>query len=1017
MATKKKLPSLQATPLEVATVKKKKLSTKTSKSSGLSAPVSKRKTPLKEPLENTDLAFPIVGVGASAGGLEAFSKLLQSLHPKTGMAYVLVQHLDPHHASALTELLSRETIMPVAEVEDGTVIAPDHVYVIPPNANLAILHGILHLMPRSQNRGQHLSIDYFFRSLAEDQGGNAIGVILSGTASDGVLGLKAIKAEGGITFSQDEQSAKYDGMPHSAISAGCVDFILPPEKIAKELMRIARHPYVSHIKGIDSLEILPQGDEELNKIYILLRRHTGVDFTYYKQTTIHRRIRRRMLLHKLDKLSDFVRYMQENPAEVDALYHDMLINVTSFFRDPELFEQLKEVVFPAIASKDRLVEMAIRIWVPGCSTGEEPYSIAMALLEFLGDSASFAQIQIFATDIDDIALEKARAGVYSEAIVQDVSAARLRRFFTQVESGYLINKSIRDMCLFAKQNMVKDPPFSKLDMVSCRNLLIYLGQLLQKKALSLFHYSLKPTGFLVLGTAETIGDSADLFRLVENKHKIYAKKSVGSPLHYDFSMPAPQGVMPAAETRNIEPVYSWAANEIQMSVDRMIMERYGPTGVIVNDDMEILQFRGHTGNYLEPAPGQASLSLLKMAREGLLPDLHSALTQAIKENAQVRKEGVRIKRGPVECKVNIEVFPFKATASNGRYYLVVFQEVPEEKIDKTVSKAKSTKSSAVADQQKDEMERELTATKAYLQSVIEQQESTNEELRSANEEIQSSNEELQSINEELETAKEELQSVNEELATVNEELESRNLELGLVNDDLNNLITSINIPIVIVGRDFRIRRFSPFAEKVLNLIASDIGRPIGNIKPNFAGLNLEQVVADVIDSVSPREITLQDVDGHWFAVRIRPYKTMDNKIDGAIITFIDVDEMKRGYELATEARDFSEAVVSAMRHPLLVLDKDMRVVSASTAYYETFKVLPKDTVGNLLYHLGNGQWGVPKLRTALENVVEKNAFFDNFTLEHKFEHVGVQKVSISGRLIATGDKRPPLVLMQIEVAQ
>ncbi len=1016
MATKKKLPSLQTAPLDTAAAKKKKLIAKTSKNAGPAAPVSKRKSVLKERVENKVVTFPIVGVGASAGGLEAFSKLLQNLHPKTGMAYVLVQHLDPHHASALTELLSRETIMPVREIEDGMVIAPDHVYVIPPNTNLAILHGILHLMPRFQSRGQHLSIDYFFRSLAEDQGSKAIGVILSGTASDGVLGLKAIKAEGGITFSQDEQSAKYDGMPHSAIVAGCVDYILPPEKIANELMRIARHPYVSHIKGTDSHEMLPQGGEELNKIFILLRRQTGVDFTYYKQTTIHRRIRRRMFLHKLEKLSDFVRYLQENPAEVDALYHDMLINVTSFFRDPDLFEQLKEGVFPAIASKDRLVETAIRIWVPGCSTGEEPYSIAMALLEFLGDSANFAQIQIFATDIDDIALERARAGVYSEAIAQDVSAERLRRFFTKVESGYLINKSIRDMCLFAKQNMVKDPPFSKLDMVSCRNLLIYLGQLLQKKALSLFHCALKPTGFLVLGTAETIGDSADLFRLVENKHKIYAKKSVGSPLHYDFSMPALQGVIPVAETRNVEPVSTWAADEIQISVDRMIMERYGPTGVIVNDDMNILQFRGHTGDYLEPAPGQASLSLLKMAREGLLPDLHSALTKAMKENIQVRKEGVRIKRGNTECKVNIEVFPFKATVGVGRYYLVVFQEVPVIKAEKVATKGKSTKSSAEANQQKDEMERELAATKTYLQSVIEQQESTNEELRSANEEIQSSNEELQSINEELETAKEELQSVNEELATVNEELESRNLELGLVNDDLNNLVTSINIPIVIVGRDFRIRRFSPFAEKVLNLIASDIGRSIGNIKPNFSSLNLEHIVAEVIDSVNPREVILQDNDGHWLAARIRPYKTMENKIDGAIITFIDIDEMKRGNELATEARDFSEAVISAMRHPLLVLDKDMRVVSASAAYYELFKVIPKDTVGNLLYHLGNGQWGVPKLRAALEDVVKKNAFFDDFKLEHKFEHVGLQKVSISGRLIATGDKRPRLVLMQIEVA-
>lgn len=909
----------------------------------------------------TDVTFPIVGVGASAGGLEAFSKLLQSLQPDTGMAFVLVQHLDPNHPSALTELLSREVSMPVTEAGEGMVIMPNRVYVIPPNANLALLHGILHLMPRSQERGQHLSIDYFFRSLAEDQGGNAIGVILSGTASDGVMGLKAIKSEGGITFSQDEKSAKYDGMPHSAIAAGCVDFILPPDKIAQELMRIARHPNVAHAKGAEPIGLLPQSEDALNKIFILLRRQSGVDFTYYKQTTIQRRIQRRMLLHRLDRLSDFVRYLQENPEEVSALYHDILINVTSFFRDPEIFDALKEKVFPAMVHKDRTVETPLRIWVPGCATGEEPYSIAIALLEYLGDTASNVAIQIFATDIDDEALEKARNGIYPLAIEQDVSQERLLRYFVKMEAGYQISKHIRDMCLFARQNVIKDPPFSKLDLVSCRNLLIYLGPLLQKKVLSLFHYALKPTGFVLLGTAETIGEFADLYRLVDQKCKIYGKKSIATPLQMDFSMPPVAGEMVApSTTMGGEMAVNWAAKDLQKEVDRVIMSRYGPSGVIVNDQMDILQFRGHTGAYLEPALGEASLNLLKMAREDLLPDLHVALTKAIKDGTHERKQGVRIKRADHEIKINLEVIPVKEPAGPGRFYLVVFQDVAEAKPIKHGAKGKLTGITEAGAKRVAELEQELSATKEYLQSVIEQQEGSNEELRSASEEIQSSNEELQSINEELETAKEELQSVNEELQSVNEELEARNLELSVVNNDLNNLVNSVNIPIVIVGCDLRIRRFSPQAEKTLNLIAGDLGRPIGNIKPNIQGVNLEHLVEEVIDTVTSREMEVQDNDGYW-------------------------------------------------------LDENLRVVSASAAYFDIFKVTSKETIGNLLYRLGNGQWGVPKLRAMLEDVLLKQAIFDGFELEHAFETIGVKKVCVSGRQIPAGVNRPVLVLMQIEI--
>jgi len=963
--------------------------------------------------------FPVVGVGASAGGLEAFTQLLQRLPADTGMAFVLVQHLHPEYESALTEILSRATSMPVTEAVDNMPVEPDHVYVIPPNVYLAVLHGVLHLLPRVAITGQNLPIDHFLRSLAEDQGSKAIGVILSGTASDGVLGLKAIKGEGGITFAQDEKSAKYNGMPHSAITAGCVDFILPPDKIAAELARIARHPFLMHArpdwakKGVAADEALPASKDDLSKVFLLLRRFSGNDFTYYKHTTIQRRVRRRMLLHKLDRLKDYVRYLQEHPNEVRDLFHDLLINVTSFFRDPEAFTALKKIVFPAILSHKE--EAPVRIWVPGCASGEEAYSIAISLLEYLDEHGNGTPIQIFATDIDDEAIEKARSGIYPENISSDVSASRLRRFFLKVESGYQINKQIRDMCVFANQNVIKDPPFSKVDLISCRNLLIYLGQVLQKKVLTTFHYALKPSGFLLLGTAESIGEFADLFRTIDAKTKLYGKKTTNTPPHVEFGAvplhPAPSAtVVEAAEI----PVLRTSL-EIQREADRLIMSKYAPAAVVINEQLDILQFRGQTGAYLEPAPGEASLNLHKMAREGLKLELGAAIKHAIRHHAPTRRTGLSVKQNGDIRKVNIEVTPIKGTSATGRCYVVIFQDIAASTTGSRSAKSTKEKIRPTAkDKRAIDLELELAATKEYLQSVIEQQETSNEELRSANEEIQSSNEELQSINEELETAKEELQSTNEELATVNDELEGRNLELGQLNNDLTNLISSVNLPVIIVGTDLRIRRFTPQVEKLLSLIATDIGRPIGDIKSNIKISNLDTLITETIDSVRTTQIEAQDHNGHWYSVRIRPYQTLDNQITGATIVFIDIDLMKKSLEAASVARDYAESVVAAMRHPILVLDKDLRVVSASAAYLQTFQVSTHDTLGNLLYRLGNGQWGIPQLRSKLEDVIAKDVAFDNFLITHQFEKIGKRTVAVSGRRIPSGPATPPLVLMQIE---
>lgn len=956
----------------------------------------------------------MVGIGASAGGLEAISALLRHLPTDTGMAFVLVQHLAPTHQSMLAELLARETIMPVEEITDGMSIEANHVYVIPPNANLGVMNGILHLMLRSDQPGQHLPIDFFLRSLAEEMSSRAIGIILSGSASDGVLGLMAVKEAGGITFAQDEESAAYASMPHSAIAAGCVDFVLSPEKIARELARIGQHPYLAN-KSVQEIRALPAEEDHLRKIFLLLRQHSGNDFTYYKQSTILRRIKRRILLHKLERLEDYVRYLQGAPAEVEALFRDLLINVTSFFRDQETFAELKNTVFPIIL-KDRPTELPVRIWVPGCSTGEEVYSIAISLFEYLGDMAANTPIQFFATDLDEQAVDKARSGIYPGTISEVVSAHRLQRFFTKVDEGYQISKHIRDVCIFAQQNILKDPPFSRLDLISCRNLLIYLSPVLQKKLMPIFHYALNNKGMLLLGTSETIGRHADLFRLIDKKHKIYEKKSLPGPIAVDFS---DTGIFRSDQMSHqslpVLPESSWSSFDIQREADRIVLKKFAPCGVVINEDMEVLQFRGHTGAFLEPAAGEASLDLLKMARNGLQLELRNLLRQAIEKKTCVRKEGLRVVSNGNIRQVTVEVDPLMGPAKSNYYFLVLFQETDITTENPATEETNTDK--AVISAEAEEIVRiqqELGATREYLHSIIEQQEVTNEELTSANEEIQASNEELQSTNEELETAKEELQSSNEELSTVNDEMASRNDELEQLSNDLSNLISGLSIPIVMVNEEFRIRRFSPSAEKLLNLIPADLGRSITHIKANILVPQLEQILLRVIDTVTSEEHEVQDLQGYWYSVQIRPYKTLDNKINGAVIAFLDINDMKKSLLQAELARNFAETIVSAIRHPMLVLDKHLRVVSASEVYYSTFQVSEKDTVGNLLYRLGNGQWGIPELRHELEETIVKQSAFNDYLVEHEFEHIGHRRMRISGRPIAPGLDEEAMILMQIE---
>ena len=847
----------------------------------------------------------IAAIGASAGGIEAFADLMTSLPNDTGMAFVLVQHLDPKHHSLLAELLSKKTKMPVEEVSDGMGVEPNHVYVIPPNATMSIADHALQLGPRGDSREVHMSIDHFMRSLAAEQGNRAIGVILSGSGTDGTLGMAEIQAQGGVTFAQDEASAKYDGMPRSAIAAGCVDYVLPPKEIALELARIARHPYISRPGPSDSNDLASRDNAGLSTIFQLLRRSAGVDFSHYRQTTILRRIHRRMVVHKIERLDDYVRYVQTNPIEIKALYQDMRINVTSFFRNPRVFDALKSDIFPQIL-KGRPPQAAIRVWTPGCASGEETYSVAIALLECLGDKATQTAVQFFGTDVSEISIAKARAGLYPENIQADVSAERLRRFFTKVEDGYRINKSIRDMCIFAQHNVLSDPPFSQMDLICCRNLLIYLEPVLQNKVIALFHYASRSGGYLVLGTSEGVGTASNLFTIVDRSNKIFLKKATAGRQLVSFSLNHPTERteygsvrVPARQAES-----SWNYLDAQKEFDRRLLSQYAPATVFLNEDLEIIHTRGNVNRYLKLAPGRASLSILKMVREGLLLDLRNALGKAKKENVTVHKENVQIKngngngngeasegsaQGPKSTRmVRFEVAPIAVGNLKESYFMIVFHDEPAEsrRVREQRHSTQALRESEASAARVTKLEQELAATKEYLQSVIETQEATNEELQSANEEILSSNEELQSTNEELETAKEELQSANEELTTVNDELRNRNLEITQINSDLTNLLASIDIAVVMVGRDLMIRRFTPEAQKFFGLIPADVGRPLLNINPTIEIPDFQKLVLDVMSSFRTVDRELKDKKGDKYQLRILPYRTVDSKVDGAVITII-----------------------------------------------------------------------------------------------------------------------------------
>ncbi len=952
-------------------------------------------------------AFPVVGIGASAGGLEALQAFFRGVQADSGIAYVVVTHVKPERLSILPELIGEAAPIPVVPAEDGVEVEPDKVVVAKDNLPRLSAGRIWHVRSNHEPEVSHHPIDFFFRSLAEDCGPAAIGVILSGSGHDGKLGIAAIKEAGGMAMTQSPQQAGHPGMPDSAISTGLVDYILPVEKMPNALVEYCRGPFFLPPLRAGELELPP---EAIRSILLRLRSQIGHDFTGYKTSTMSRRIQRRMNVHHIEDPQTYLELLGEDPREQRKLLQELLISVTRFFRDREAFEALNEKVLARLARSEP-GRREIRVWVPGCATGEEAYSVAMLLREQLNRVERACDVQVFATDLDERAIEVAREGVYPAGIAVDVTPERLRRHFVHEDGKWRVDKRIRDRMVFAVQNVISDPPFIRQDLIVCRNLLIYLDGETQQQVLPTLHYALRPGGVLFLGSSENLGDSGDLFEPLDAEHQILRRRETHQPVFPGLSYRRPVSVDPEAEESG--PARRQRHDQsLVRCVQGLLLERFAPCAVLVDEDNTVAYLHGRSGLYLEPEQGTPRNNVLEMAREGLRPALSVLLGQARRQGQPVRREAVHVQTNGSEKSVDISAELLDQPQTLRGLALVIIQPSVE---DPGGGQAPVVRE--VPKDQREELERELRYTRENLQTSIEELETSNEELKSSNEELQSTNEELQSANEELETSREEMQSLNEELSTVNAELQSKVDALAQSNDDMRNLLNSMQVATIFLDRELKVKRYTSQTRKTFRLIESDLGRPLADLQSQ---LQYDDMLADcrkVLAELSPIEREVQDADGRWYLVRIMPYRTAGNLIDGVVVSMVDIQRAKLAEKstlAARAARDFFRDVVQALPGAVLVLDEDFEVVKANDAFHRTFRTRDEEIEGQCIDRIGQGGWDDPVLQDKLQTVRCGQTRQAQARIENEFPWIGWRRFDVTIRRVGEETLSVAMVLMGFE---
>lgn len=945
--------------------------------------------------------FPVVALGGSAGGLEAFETFFENLPRTVGAAFVVISHLDPKHVSLMSELIGRFTQMSVREAQNDTVVEPGNVYVIPPNSEMSKFHGKLRVARPDKSLAVRMPLDAFLRSLAEDQADRAVAIIMSGTGTDGTLGVRAIDAAGGLVLIQDPADARYDGMPESAIRTGLFDYVLPAKDMA--------HLFITLMEKHRGLIEEGQGEPvpaEIQNVLSVVRARTGHDVSLYKKNTMNRRIRRRMNVHNIHRTDDYVRFLRNHPEEVNHLFRELLITVTNFFRDPEAFDTLKTLL-PAILNEEP-DGYTIRVWVPACATGEEAYSLAILIRELAEETGRDYRVQVFATDIDEASIAQARTGLFPANITLDVSEGRLARYFMAEQNGYRVRKDIRESIVFATQDIVKDAPFTRLNIVSCRNLLIYMEPELQNKIITVFHYSLKAGGILFLGSSESVGNRNYFFRTMDKKWKIFqAKPATGSQAIISAALPA----WPPNQAQSEHPTRAQLRKtNLEDTVQNALLSSFAPPAVVVNEKGDILYIHGNTSNYLTPSPGRPAFNIGQMTREGLRFAMRSALLAATSHQRQAVYRNVKVKTNGVTEMVDLSLTPLARTEDEEPLYMFTFQPALEKERQRT----KDGKQTEASKEKVLELEKELVYTRESLQAAAEEAQAANEELKSANEELQSSNEELQSTNEELETSKEELQSVNEELTTVNGELRSKIDQLSESESDMKNLLDSTEIATIFLDSSMRIKRFNTSVARIINLIPSDIGRPIDDVTLKVEYPDLAKKARHVIDTLRSFDAEVQAKDKSWYLMRIVPYRTLDSVIDGVVMTFTNCTESK---QIMQEKQEFLENIVKTVREPFLVLDEDLRVLMANKSFLSFFRVPRSETEGRKIKDLGHHEWDITLLRNLLFDVIASDKVIEDFRLEADFPTIGRRVLIVNARKIRpSGSARKPLILLAIDIA-